>query len=240
MSKKSLKKEYTFKFFLAWFFGIIFFINALSSVVEGNILNFILYGIASLILIPPFYKKLNFKLSTPLKVFIILILIMLTGSSQLLTVSYDENYYETSDSIQDSIQEEVKKTPTIELKLISSREEAFVGSEYFGESADGKFIIVTFEITNNGKSTKTLTSNQFVLKNSEGIEWKEDSGATLMLATDMTGNYNTFNVIEEIGPLFEIERTLVFDIPRSVDRNDLNLVYKDSLSASTDTLLSLY
>lgn len=82
-----------------------------------------------------------------------------------------------------------------------------VGNEYFGEDAQGQFVVVSVEVTNVGTSGKQFSASRQQLVDNQGREHDVDTGASIY-----GGDKALF--YEEINPGNTAKGTLVFDIPK--------------------------
>lgn len=94
---------------------------------------------------------------------------------------------------------------TVQSKELADR----VGNEYFGENANGQYVIISVTIKNNGKESITLSDNYFKLikgeteyeaDSSAGIYVKDDTGANLLYSELNPENSATGKVVFDVNP----------------------------------------
>lgn len=94
-----------------------------------------------------------------------------------------------------------------------ARSTTALGDQEFGlgEEADGRFIVVSLEVTSNKSESVTLTDNAFQLE-VDGKKYDTDSEGTI--AAVGAGDEPFF--LEDIGPDSTVSGKVVFDVPESV------------------------
>ncbi len=113
MKEKTEVKKITASLIFSWIFGILFFLGGLTEL-KASILNGLLLFVAGLILLPPINKllkeKMNFELSSWLKIVIIFVLLIIVGFN-----SATESIIKSSELNNNTVQEQIKQstTPTI-------------------------------------------------------------------------------------------------------------------------------
>lgn len=94
---------------------------------------------------------------------------------------------------------------TIQSKELADR----VGNEYFGENANGQYVIISMTIKNNGNEAITLSDNFFKLikgeteyetDSSAGVHVKDDSGANLLYSELNPENSATGKIVFDVSP----------------------------------------
>ena len=78
--------------------------------------------------------------------------------------------------------------------------------ELLGAKADGTFVVVSLELTNNKDETKTFTDSSAKLETSDGKKYGTSSDAFMALADDSL-------LLKEIQPDLTTRGKLAFDIP---------------------------
>lgn len=78
--------------------------------------------------------------------------------------------------------------------------------QLLGAKADGTFVVVSLELTNNKDETKTFTDSSAKLKTSDGKKYGTSSDAFMALADDSL-------LLKEIQPDLTTRGKLAFDIP---------------------------
>ncbi|MBO1754773.1 DUF4352 domain-containing protein [Allobranchiibius sp. CTAmp26] len=81
-----------------------------------------------------------------------------------------------------------------------------VGDQYLGQKAQGKFVLVSVTITNQGKDSQTLSDSDQKVKDSQGRTFSADSTADAYI----TGNQVLFS---EINPGNSTHGVFAFDMP---------------------------
>ncbi len=91
----------------------------------------------------------------------------------------------------------------------------FVGDEYLGTEAQGRFVLVDIKVKNTGDQAQTLFGDNNVLLDAQGREFSFDSEAALYM------DQNAW--IEEINPGNAVNVTMVFDVPKKVQPTEIRL-----------------
>jgi len=92
-------------------------------------------------------------------------------------------------------------------EVLSVRTASRVGDQYFGEDANGEFVIVKMELTNLKDETRTIISNAITLTAANGKTYEVSSDALLSVDNPI--------LLEEIQPDLPEKGTVVFDVPKS-------------------------
>lgn len=90
-----------------------------------------------------------------------------------------------------------------------------VGDKYFGEEAQGQFVVVSLTVENIGDEARTLDSSSQVAYDQDGRKFDADGQAGISLDS------KTF--LEEINPGNRVDGKLVFDIPKNATLTTLEL-----------------
>ncbi len=80
-----------------------------------------------------------------------------------------------------------------------------LGDEYFGEDANGEFVVVEVELTNLKDETRTITSNAITLRTAKGNTYEASTDAIVALDDAI--------FLEEIQPDLPEKGSLAFDVP---------------------------
>lgn len=95
-----------------------------------------------------------------------------------------------------------------------------VGSGYFQESAQGKFVIVKVMISNNQKDAITVDSNSFNLIDNQGRQFS--TSVEGMAAVQISENH-TKGFLTKLNPGMVIDSTFVYDVPTNLKISDFEL-----------------
>lgn len=95
-----------------------------------------------------------------------------------------------------------------------------VGSGYFQESAQGKFIIVKVMVSNNQKDAITVDSNSFNLIDNQGRQFS--TSVEGMTAVQISENH-TKGFLTKLNPGMVIDSTFVYDVPTNLKISDFEL-----------------
>ncbi|WP_241154219.1 DUF4352 domain-containing protein [Streptococcus tangpeifui] len=104
---------------------------------------------------------------------------------------------------------DVVKVGDVEYTVNSLSQATSVGSEYFGETAQGVYLLVNITVKNNGKESLSVSDDFFKIYKGD-TEYKSDSEASLY-ANDNTGFF-----LEEINPGNSVTSTVAIDVPQDV------------------------
>jgi len=83
-----------------------------------------------------------------------------------------------------------------------------VGDQYTGAQADGSFVIVSLELTNNKDETKTFTESSAELVTADGKSYETSDKAILAFGDESL-------MLKDIQPDLTASGKLVFDVPPS-------------------------
>ncbi|WP_194793125.1 DUF4352 domain-containing protein [Raineyella fluvialis] len=92
-----------------------------------------------------------------------------------------------------------------------------VGSDYLNQSAQGQYVLVSVNVKNTGKSSKTFDSNLVKLYDKDAIEYSSDSTA------EIYANDQNHTFLEQVNPGNTVKGLLVFDIPKDVQPTQLGV-----------------
>jgi|GEM_PF-6970487 len=95
-----------------------------------------------------------------------------------------------------------------------------VGSGYFQESAQGKFVIVKVMVSNNQKDAITVDSNSFNLIDNQGRQFS--TSVEGMTAVQISENH-TKGFLTKLNPGMVIDSTFVYDVPTNLKISDFEL-----------------
>jgi hypothetical protein len=101
-----------------------------------------------------------------------------------------------------------------------------IGGSFFGEKADGIFIILDVEVTNTGNSAQYLMDSYLKLVDDQGREFSPNSAAAIYLKPE-----GSALMFEQVNPGITKKGKIVFDVP--VDLKVANIrISSDLLSSS--------
>ena len=84
-----------------------------------------------------------------------------------------------------------------------------VGGKYFGEKAQGQYVLVSLKATNVGDDAEYISGDDVKLIDKKGREFSVDSMASIHVS-------NNNPLMEEINPGNTSKGTLAFDVPKGV------------------------
>lgn len=127
-----------------------------------------------------------------------------TNSQQQITTKTEEvKTYSIGDSIQ---------AGDFKWKITKSSTATEIGEDlagtFFGEKADGIFIILDVEIENTGKSAKYLMDSYLKLVDDQGREFSPNSAAAIYLKPQ-----GSALMFEQVNPSITKKGKIVFDVP---------------------------
>jgi hypothetical protein len=96
----------------------------------------------------------------------------------------------------------------IAYKVTNYRETHDLGDKFFGESADGIFIVIDMELENQGTKSTQITSNNFKLIDSKGREFETDNSAWIYLDNNV--------LLKQLQPSLSTKCQIVFDVPNPI------------------------
>lgn len=98
---------------------------------------------------------------------------------------------------------------------------------YYSKTAQGMFYIVTVQVKNNAKDTKTIDSSQFQVTDNQGHTFDRSSDGQTALGFQQ-GHVDLF--LQQVQPSLSVTGDIVFDVPK--DATGLKLVVKSGLFSS--------
>ena len=101
-----------------------------------------------------------------------------------------------------------------------------LGGTFFGEKADGIFIILDVEVTNTGNSAQYLMDSYLKLVDDQGREFSPDSTAAFYIKP--SGSALMF---EQVNPGIVKKGKIVFDVPTDLKVADIR-ISSDLISSS--------
>ncbi len=236
MSKKEVKKI-TLGLVLSWVLGILFLLAGLGAFMELLFSEGIILLIMSAILLPPvndmFREKMNFELSTGIKIVLLLICFTIfgaiTNSNNFSTNTTTQTIVDNTESTQVENQNtEIKEPKEIIYSMNQSipvdylvynvfRAETFteMGDSAFKKKTNGKFVKVYLAILNNAKETKYLFAPRFYIVDSKGRKYDR-------LSDDMLYIADPIEFGQDLQPGLVTAGAIVFELPK--DAEDLKLI----------------
>ena len=94
---------------------------------------------------------------------------------------------------------------------------ASIGPEVFQEKAQGQFCLITVNVKNIGKEAQMLNDSNQKAYAADGTEYSTDTGAGI------AANEDAATFLNEINPGNQVTGVLVFDIPKGVKLDRLEL-----------------
>lgn len=233
---KKEPKHITVKLVLAWVFSILFILGGVGSLVN-SVLGGMLMVLAGIIIFPPFGKMLEekskIKLSGWLKVFIVLILLVFSSS---LMISEERSAATEKGSLEIPLTEETEGISAYKFgdKVIvgdfaytfhSMKTKSEIGEyifdSFYGEEADGIFLIFDVTIENIGKESRTMWGSYVNIIDDQERVFEHDYTAEIYLD-------NSFS-FEQMQPSLPKRGKIVFDVPQNI---------KGMIEISSDSLWS--
>ncbi len=86
-----------------------------------------------------------------------------------------------------------------------------LGSEYLGEDADGRFVVVNLSVRNGKDESVTINSGQMTLE-ANGKTYETDSEGTVAATIDGEDSF----LLKDLGPDVTTRGVAVFDVPPAV------------------------
>ena len=214
-----------------WIFGILFGISGLSMLFTGLVIGGGALILASLISLPPVSKftkeKWNFELSRGLKVTAVIILfIVYVVNLSNSAISEVDNYsnintqqFNHGAQLADT-QTETKNEPlsygfgdkvtigSFAYTFHDYQTRDYIGDEYFGEQADGIYLIFDVTIENIAKESKTIWGSNVVVLDNQNRRFDHDTMAEIYLDDSFS--------FEQIQPGLPKTGKIVFDVPKDI------------------------
>ncbi|MEU2201794.1 DUF4352 domain-containing protein [Isoptericola sp. NPDC019482] len=91
-----------------------------------------------------------------------------------------------------------------------------VGDQYFGEEAQGQFVLVHMKVENIGDEAQYFMGDNQYLHDSEGKQYSADTEAAIYLD-------EAESLLSEINPGNTVEGVVVFDVPTKADLDSIEL-----------------
>ncbi|NVI92872.1 DUF4352 domain-containing protein [Actinomadura sp. BRA 177] len=92
-----------------------------------------------------------------------------------------------------------------------------VGNEYFGDTAQGQFVIISVTVKNIGDEARTFTNGNQTLIDTKGREFDADPEASLW--TDKESK----SFLQQINPGNSVKGRLIYDVPRGTKLKAIEL-----------------
>jgi Telomeric repeat-binding factor 2. len=92
-----------------------------------------------------------------------------------------------------------------------------VGDQYFGQTAQGQFVLVYVTVRNIGDEARTFDSSGQKLTDAQGRDFDADGAATIAMGEQS----NAF--LKDINPGNGVKGILIFDVPKGVKLKKLEL-----------------
>jgi hypothetical protein len=92
-----------------------------------------------------------------------------------------------------------------------------VGDQYFGQTAQGQFVLINVTVRNIGNEARTFDSSSQKLTDAQGRDFDADGAATIAMGEQS----NAF--LKDINPGNGVKGILIFDVPKGVKLTKLEL-----------------
>lgn len=236
--KKNIeKKKITVGLVASWIFGILFTLFGFGLLIGGSYFTGLLVILGSLVLIPYFESLLShqfhFEFSTGIRwvIVIVVVVVFLVGIGNL-TESSTSTGPVVESSVQSGADTSAEKiTPSPEMRIYSPGDEIQAGDfkwkiigvtasneigedvfgTFFGERADGVFMIVEVEVENTGDHAEYLMDSFVKLVDEQGREFSPNSVAALYLKPE-----GSALLFEQINPGIKKKGKIVYDVPEGL------------------------
>lgn len=159
----------------------------------------------------------NMKLKKWQIILIIVIVVGLfsgmSGDSEKDTTTKQENQtVEKTEEVEKTYKmKETVKVGDVEYVVSSKKVSSTVGSEYFNEKAQGKFLTIDISIKNCGDEPLTVSDSFFKILNGEK-EYGTSSDATIYLDDSI--------IYKDVNPDVTLKGQIIFDVPEDVAKSD--------------------
>lgn len=223
-------KKITLGIVLSWIFGAIFLISGFNFLFSGVIIGGVALIFASIILFPPTDKfikeKWKFQISGGLKIVLVIILFIIYAAS-LATSNYNHpnNNLQTGQNLNKNInaQTEIKEyhlgdevsVGDFKWKIIDMTTATELGDDimgnFYGQKADGIFVIFDVEVENIGSSAEYLTDSYVKIIDDQNREFSPDSTAAFYLKPE-----GSALVFDQINPGITKKGKIVYDVPENL------------------------
>ena len=238
--QKTEKKKITVGLVASWIFGILFTFLGLGLLIGGSYFTGILVILGTLVLIPYFERllsnKFHFEFSTGIRWVIVIVVVILFfvgmgSSTKDLTASNIEQGAETSPqpTLRSLPEETTDDSPEVKtyslgdeiqagdfkwkiIKVTTAREigEDVYGT-FFGERADGIFVIMEVEVENTGDHAEYLMDSFVKLVDDKSRQFSPNSVAAFYLKPEGSGL-----LFEQINPGIKKKGKIVYDVPEGL------------------------
>jgi hypothetical protein len=216
------KKKIGIRYILGWIFGILFLLAALGALISVQIPSAIFLFVAAFLLLPPVWERIEKNLSVTitggLKVLLVLVLVVVAGSMMDDTTAEDYGDSNVVDDIPSQTGSAETETTNyfaigddvvvgdMKVTVTDVETRSYMGDEYFGEEADGIFVIITADVENLGKETiDYFSDNNFKLIDTQEREFDPDDSAWAYLEEGV--------LIEQLQPGLPKTIQIAFDVP---------------------------
>jgi len=223
-------KNITLGLILSWIFGILFLLTGVGLIGQGSFITGILVVLCSAMIIPYFNKivseKFHFKISGGIKFVLVIIIFILIGVGMSGSIMHSSgtstntqtpsggNVAQTEEAssynLGDTIQAGDFKWKIIRVSTAKQIGQDIMGT-FFGEKADGVFVILDVEVENTGDSAKYLTDSYVKLVDSQSREFSPNTAAALYLKPE-----GSALIFEQVNPGITKKGKIVYDVPENV------------------------
>ncbi len=223
-------KKITAGSIFSWVFGVLFIIAGVGVISQGSYIPGILIMLCSAMILPYFNKisaeKFHFQISGGIKFILIIIIFVLIGisasNSGISNLDIDSNSQPSTKNVGENANTNKPlseiTTYTFGDKFIVGnfaytfndyQTKSYLGSEYFGEEADGVFLIFDVTIENVAKESKTLWGSYVTVLDDQERRFEHDSMAEIYLDDSFS--------FEQMQPGLPKNGKIVFDVPQNIN-----------------------
>ena len=232
-------RKITLGFIVGWIFGMFFALGGLSFLIQGAFGAGIPLIIASFILIPPVVNsiesKINIKLSRGLKIVLVIILFSVYAANLPDDMMNQPSTFDNTNAASKEVTQPTYYSigdrvvvKDIAYTVNSAHTQSSVGSQNFGNTADGIFVIVDLTIENVGTESKDISSSFFKILDSNNRVFESDNEAWVYLDDNI--------LFKQIQPGLPTKGQAIFDVPKN---SNIFLQVSGSIWDTETVLISL-
>lgn len=225
---------------IKYILAILLLLASIGGLLEGSIALALLIAVLGILLLPPVsdWLKNKFKLwqHKVVRYISYIILFVLFAStferdpnkqSNIKNISEQNNTTQPNEKLDEPQQvtneQEEKKIAigeSIEVgnfvyKVEKTTFKKSIGDEYFGQTADGIYLLVTLSIKNISNESRTLDNSLFKLTDNNGLVYESSIDATT--AFEISGGNSLF--LKQCQPNISTKGTLIFEVPQKDEYN---------------------
>ncbi len=217
-------KKITLGLIFSWIFGILFILVGMGVIAQGSYVSGILIILCSAMIVPYFNKivaeKFHFQISGGIKFALVIVIVILIG----IAISHSSSVANSKTNVNTPTDKEEVKTYSLgdsiqagdfrwKITKVSTTKEIGqdVAGTFFGEKADGIFVILDVEVENTGNSAKYLTDSYIKLVDTQSREFSPNTVAAIYLKPE-----GSALIFEQINPGINKKGKIVYDVPENV------------------------